>query len=387
MSDVLHYKAGEYLPVTENWVHEQIRFLRRFRPVVYCHGKINTDLYPLETIRSFPRIEPVKGLKSVLSQTLNRAVFYIVSILFLISDKPKLIHAHFGPSGYLFLPIKKISRLPMVTTFYGYDMSMVPQSSTEWRNRYRKLFMEGEAFFVEGSHMKESLANLGCPSDKIFIRRLGIDVDAIKYKTRRISRGEEVRVLVAGSFREKKGIPYAVEAVGRLKMANPGLMIRLTIIGDAADRPSEVSEKKKILDKISEYRLGDHVSLLGYRPHSFFLEELYRNHIFLAPSVTASDGDAEGGAPVSIIEALASGIPVISTYHCDIPEVVIDNECGLLVNERDPAAIKDKIEALISDPGFAEKLSLSGRSHIERDYNAKTESEKAEAIYASLLTR
>jgi len=102
--------------------------------------------------------------------------------------------------------------------------------------------------------------------------------------------------------------------------------LQLTIIGDATNSQRTKKEKEKILRLISKYNLNNCIKMLGYQPHSIFIKELYKHHIFLSPSIHASDGDTEGGAPVSIIEASASGMPILSTIHCDIPEVVLDRK-------------------------------------------------------------
>ena len=96
---------------------------------------------------------------------------------------------------------------------------------------------------------------------------------------------------------------------------------------------------------------------MGYQPHSTFLREAYENHIFISPSITANDGDTEGGAPVSIIEMAASGMPIISTRHCDIPNVVIDNKTGWLTKERDAKGIYNCLKWIIKYPDkWLEKL-------------------------------
>ena len=102
---------------------------------------------------------------------------------------------------------------------------------------------------------------------------------------------------------------------------------------------------------IEKYNLRSKVRLLGYQPFSVMLEEAYGHHIFLSPSVTASDGDTEGGAPVGIIEMTASGMPVISTTHCDIPEVIQNGVTGLLAEERDVEGLIDNVRAVYSRPG------------------------------------
>ena len=96
---------------------------------------------------------------------------------------------------------------------------------------------------------------------------------------------------------------------------------------------------------------------------------MYKHHIFLSPSIHASNGDTEGGAPVAIIETSTSGMPIISTYHCDIPEVVIDEKSGYLMPERDVDALAERLEFLITNSGIWKQMGQKGREHIEENYN------------------
>jgi colanic acid/amylovoran biosynthesis glycosyltransferase len=246
-----------------------------------------------------------------------------------------------------------------------------------------KLFEHGDRFLVEGTHMRDSLMALGCPDEKVGVQHLGVNLERIEFRTRQPDDDQAVCVLVAGSFREKKGIPYAIEAFGRVREMNRNL--QLTIIGDSAGAPREEREKRAILRIIEKYRLRDHVRWLGYQPYPVFMQELYRHHIFLSPSVTSTDGDTEGGVPVSIIEASASGMPILSTKHCDIPEVVLNGESGYLVQERDADALAEKLELLASNPCLWRSMGQKGREHMEREYNAKTQGERLEEIYDEVL--
>ena len=147
----------------------------------------------------------------------------------------------------------------------------------------------------------------------------------------------------------------------------------------------EENQKKLIFDKFKEYYIGDSVRMLGYQSHDIFIRELYRAHIFLSPSVHASDGDTEGGAPVSIIEASASGMPVISTHHCDIPEVIIDGKSGFLGPERDADFIAAKLKFLISNSHIWPATGRYGRKHMEQHYDVRKQAELLEAIYDSIV--
>ena len=388
MRKVIHYIAGLYLPITENWIYGQIKNLKKYQPIIYAFNTENLDIYPTGRIRSLNLMVGIGNFKNIFLKGWNRIFnFYPSFIFYLIKDKPNLVHAHFGTSGYSFLKIKKLFGIPLITTFYGFDLSLLPNQYPEWKKKYIKLFREGELFLVEGNHMKKCLIKLGCPEEKIIVQHLGIDLGKIKFIPRKVGEDKKIRILISASFREKKGIPYAVEAFGRIKQAHPELRLKLTIIGDSRGSIEEKNEKKKILNIIQEYNLKDCVAMLGYKPYPVFLRELYKHHIFLHPSIHASDGDTEGGAPVSIIEASASGMPILSTMHCDIPEVVKNGQSGYLVPERGIDDLSKRLEYLVLNPGKWEQMAKNGRIHIEKNYDIKKQVQKLEEIYDKVLIK
>jgi len=107
----------------------------------------------------------------------------------------------------------------------------------------------------------------------------------------------------------------------------------------------------------------------------------------MSPSVTAPDGDSEGGAPVTLIEMIATGMPVISTKHCDIPEVVQNGIDNWLVAERDAAGLADKLLWLVGHAGHWAEMLASGRSHVEREFNAARQGGRLYEIYQEMLKK
>ncbi len=126
---------------------------------------------------------------------------------------------------------------------------------------------------------------------------------------------------------------------------------------------------------------------MGYQPHHVFVEELIKAHIYLQPSVTAQNGDSEGGAPTTLLEAQASGVPVLSTYHADIPEVVVNGKSGFLVPERDSNALAERLEYLIDHPEEWSTMGREGRKHVEMNYNICKEADNLENIYDALIRK
>jgi colanic acid/amylovoran biosynthesis glycosyltransferase len=277
------------------------------------------------------------------------------------------------------LTLKARARVPMVTTFYGADATQLPRND-KWRQAYRRLFEEGELFLAEGNVMREHLIALGCPPEKVLLQRIGIPLDAFPFCERRPDASGCVRVLVAAVFREKKGIPYALRAVERVRQRHPELTV--TLLGDSAGKARDDEEKEKILALVA--RLGEGVRWLGFQPYQAYKAALREHDIFLSPSVTADDGDSEGGAPISLIEAQATGMPVISTFHADIPEIVMDGQTGLLSPERDVEALATSLERVVSDHELASRLGRAGRAHVESNHNIRVQVRRLEEIYAHL---
>ena len=229
--------------------------------------------------------------------------------------------------------------------------------------------------------MARQVVELGCPPEKMQVHHLGVDLDQLSYRPRTWTPPEPLKVLIAATFREKKGIPYAIEALGGFADAHP---VEVTLIGDAATKPGDAEEKARILQLIEKYQLGDYVRLLGFQSHEVMINEAYQHHLFLSPSVTASSGDCEGGAPVSIIEMAATGMPIVSTKHCDIPEVVLDGETGFLAEERDVEGLVKHLQWWVSNPTEWRRVLDRGRRHVEKEYNCRVQGERLAATYDNL---
>jgi colanic acid/amylovoran/stewartan biosynthesis glycosyltransferase WcaL/AmsK/CpsK len=208
-------------------------------------------------------------------------------------------------------------------------------------------------------------------------------LDSLPFVVRRPDASGMVKVLIAGTFREKKGIPYALRAVELVHQRNPRLQV--TLMGDSAGKPGDEEEKHEILALMG--RSSRPVNWIGFQPYSEFQKLLLKHHIFLSPSVTARDGDSEGGAPVSIIEAEATGMPVVSSNHADIPEVVVDGESALLSAERDVDGLAKHLERLVIEPSLWEYMGRRGRAHVERHHDARVQAARLEDIYDAVLKR
>lgn len=370
-----------YLFLTGSWIYSQITTLKDIESIIITDNKVNLDIYPFDKVFSLSEAENFIKKYSILNYKLTRRYTPFVCKI-LSENNVDIIHSHFGNFGWHDIKAKKKLNIPQITTFYGYDLSRLPKM-LRWKIGYKSLFKNCDRFMVEGSYMKKSLVNLGCPSNKVVVKHIGIDIDKIPFSPRAIGSDGIIKILASGTFRPKKGISYATEAFARLckKYDN----IRLTIVGDGKI-DTELIEKEKILQIIKKYNIENRVDLLGYQPYETLIHLGYSHHIFISPSIHAENGDNEGGSPVTITEMSASGMPILSTNHCDIPEVVLDDISGYLVAEKDLGSLTERLEYLIQNENIWNKLGIAGRQHIEKNYNLKKQSLKQSELYRCLLS-
>ena len=375
---VVMHAVREYLPLTENWIYEQIRQASGFFPVVVCDAKTNTRDFPLADVHANEELR-FAGLYELANKVHRRMAYSNWPGTYMgvaRQYRPQLIHAHFGDRGVLMLQLAKQLKVPMVTTFYGYDVSTLPREP-RWVPRLKWLFEEGDLFLCEGPFMRQRLIELGCPSEKARVHHLGVDARNIPFQERTAPDGP-MRVLMAASFREKKGLRYGLEAFARLAQRRRG-QIQLSIIGDGP-------LKDELRALAQDMKVMPFIRWLGYQPREVFLREALASHLFLSPSVVASDGDTEGGAPVAILEAQATGLPILSTTHADIPEVTLADKSAFLVPERDVDALEERLEFLMDHPGMWAAMGRTGRQHVLTEFNSVEQGRRMEAHYRSIMS-
>jgi colanic acid/amylovoran biosynthesis glycosyltransferase len=371
-----------WLPQTQTWMYNQVQYLPdHVESHIICERTENLDQFDLPNIHSLhqaPKWRNVwdRGLRKL---NLRQHVGFMVQQI--QKHRVQLLHSNFGNVGWMNLGAVQQTGIKHLVTFYGRDVSHLPRQDPGWHERYEELFAQVKQVLCEGPYMGESIIDLGCPREKLAVHHLGVEVDKIPFNPRTWESSQPLRVLIAASFREKKGIPLAIEALGRFKNH---AAVEVTIIGDADDSEQSVLEKQRILAAVEKHLSQEDVRLLGYQPHSVFFDEAFAHHVFLSPSLIASDGDTEGGAPVSIIEAAASGMPIVSTMHCDIPGVILHGETGLLSKEGNVDGLVTHLKWLVDNPGKWAGMLAAGRKHIEAEFNTSVQGGRLAAIYEEI---
>jgi len=285
-----------------------------------------------------------------------------------------ILFAHFGPNGLRANWYREAGLVsgPLVTVFHGYDMTEYLQSRTG--QLYAPLFESGELFLPISRFWQTRLGALGCPIDRIKVHHVGIDCEHFSFLARTLEPGEPVTLLSVARLVEKKGIEYALRALALLVAA--GSRIRYRVIGNGPLLGS--------LDQLAtELHLSDFVTFTGVKTSDEVADELRRAHVFLAPSVTSRSGDMEG-IPTVLMEAMATGMPVISTLHSGIPELVEDGVSGRLVAERDVDALAGAIRDVIHDTADWTPMGTAGRRKVLQEFNIAKLSEQLEHYFGAL---
>lgn len=293
---------------------------------------------------------------------------------FLRKKRYDIVHCQFGTIGLQGLRLRDVGALTgrMVTSFRGYDISQYPQEFGD--DVYDRLFRSGDFFLANCEYFKQRLVTLGCDEHKVVVHRSGIDCSRFPFASRELDPGRPIRVATTGRLVEKKGIEYAIRTVARLTQAKQSIEYR--IIGDGPLR----NDLQRL---IGELNLAGVVRLLGEKPHQDVIAVLDDSDIFIAPSVTANDGNQD--APINTLkEAMAMGLPVIATRHGGIPELVEDGVSGFLVPERDADAIADKLRLLIDRPESWPSLGQAGRRYVQEHYSLDRSNDRLIEIYRQL---
>jgi colanic acid/amylovoran biosynthesis glycosyltransferase len=365
-----------YLGQSETFIWQYLHSFRDVMPIVIARRLENLDQFPVPN----GQIRPINGPRWSISWTMDNWYRRVLKdpsgyTKHMIKKKDvKLIHAHFGPTGSSYLPLSISLNLPIITTFYGYDLSCI-NIIEQYRTAYTRLFKQGSLFLVEGPCMREKLISIGCPDEKILIQRIAIDINQYTFRTRSWDGKRKIQLLFVGRFVEKKGLEYALHALARIKDDYP---FQFKIIGGG-----DLEESLRSL--ATSLGLKKEILWLGMQPHGKVIEEIKKCDILIQPSVTARDGDSEGGAPTIILEAQASGVPVIATTHADIPYVTCPNKSAFLSPERDVNQLADNICHLFDNSLAWAEIGIRGLKHVKEFHDVRTEVVTLEKIYKKFL--
>ncbi len=280
-----------------------------------------------------------------------------------------VIVSHFGTTAALANQLRNLGFLRgrLAAVFHGNDISQT-RILTLFNNDYKKLFENADFILPVSQLWANKIKSLSGHKNNIHVIRMGIGVNKFPFKPR-ATLNSPIQLLSIARLTEKKGISVAINACLRLKQQH--IDFHYTIIGDGPLR-------KTLEAQVANLNLGDNIVFLGAQTQETVTEYLNQSDVFLLPSVTAADGDMEG-IPVALMEAMAIGIPVISTFHSGIPELIEDRVSGFLVNENDATSIANVVREIIEDPGVLTGICHNAKQKIDNEFDQ-------EKSYSKMLT-
>jgi glycosyltransferase involved in cell wall biosynthesis len=273
--------------------------------------------------------------------------------------------AEYGTTAHALLEPCAEAGIPLVAHFHGFDAHK--ESAREATGGYKALFQQAAALVVVSRAMEQRLLALGAPRDKLVYNCYGIDVE--RFTAGRPAAAPPHFVAI-GRFVDKKAPHLTLSAFERLLERVPDA--RLTIAGQGPLWES-------CQQRVRSGRLQGKVDLCGIKPPEEVAALLRGARAFVQHSVTALSGDMEG-TPLAVLEAMATGIPVVSTRHAGIPDVVQHERHGLLCEEFDADGMAAHMERLALDAALAGRLGAEGRATAEREHRVEDSIERLQAV-------
>jgi glycosyltransferase involved in cell wall biosynthesis len=288
---------------------------------------------------------------------------------FLRRNNIAVVLAEYGLTGVGVLKSCKELNMPLVVHFHGAD-AYVTELINRLNDRYKRMFDYASAIISVSRHMNEQLLKLGAPSGKIYYNPYGVELDKFEQTCRLTA---PLQALTVGRFVEKKAPYLTILAFKKVLARLPEA--RLVMVG--------TGPLHEVCSKLSHALHIDHaVELKGVLDHNAVAALMRQSRVFIQHSLVPESGDSEG-TPVAILEACASGLPVVSTRHAGIVDVVIEGQSGFLVDEGDIDTMSEYIYQLLSNATLANQMGTKGREHISENYNMDSSIRNLRAIVES----
>jgi colanic acid/amylovoran biosynthesis glycosyltransferase len=293
----------------------------------------------------------------------------------------KLLHFHYGTDAGIYCRFLKVTRIPSIVSFYGYDCSSFPQRFLGLGKHYlrKRVFKNVTYVLAMSSDMKNDLIQLGCPTNKILVHYFGIDIRKFTNNNRDYGRNNNLKLLIMASLEDRKGHIFLLKAL--VELIRKGVTnFNLKIIGQGI-----LEHKLKLF--VSDNKLSSYVQFIPSIDYNTEIVSAYSNaDIYVQPSVTAENGDKEG-IPTALLEAMTNGLPVVSTYHAGIPDIIENKINGLLVKESNVHELTQALEALLNSRSLRENLGKAAQDYAVKNLDLKVKQIELELIYRSLISR
>lgn len=380
---VLHF-AETFSATSETFIYDYVRGLEEagVDNRVVAYRRANPDSRPFEDVslvewpgrwnlrRLWHRAEAALGGRAVRTATwpvLRSRLRRVVQRV-----EPDVVHAHFGPAGVMVAPVAEAEGIPLVTTFYGYDVSTL-LGQAFWRQKYASaLWPVVDAATVLSNDMRRTVVDAGCPAERVRVVHLCRDLDAFPFRP---PDGLIRSLLSVGRLVDKKGHRDALRVLHNVR--REGRDVHLHLIGGG---PNEAA----LRSHARELGVGDAITFHGKVSSEEVAQRMAGADAFVLCSRTAPNGDREG-TPTVLIEAQAAGLPCVSTRHAGIPEMIPDENHCFLAPEGDVDALTGcLLDLLDRPPEDVQSVARRGRAHVENEFSLATAVSKLRRLYRAV---
>src|SRR6266700_3858276 len=308
-------------------IYRQITALERVSPVVVAQKRENADRFPFDKIDIVPKpalhflrrfwFRQLRDKPWQISGSELRALLDVLE-----NTGVRLLHIYFGHIAVHLLPLIRAWINPSIVSFHGADV-MVDMNKSAYREATTQMLEGVKLVLVRSESLRRAVVDLGCDEKKIEVQRTGIPLYEFPFRERNfVAAATEWRFVQACRLIDKKGLPVTLRAFASFLRQYPNAT--LTIAGEGP-------LLSQLQNLARELKIDGRVLFTGFISQEQLRDIYYASHIFLHPSETGPDGNQEG-IPNSMLEAMASGLPVFATQHGGIPEAIENGASAVLMN-------------------------------------------------------
>ncbi|HHD2965219.1 glycosyltransferase [Clostridium perfringens] len=374
--------TSKFLPKSETFIYNQGNSLKKYNNIMFCCTKReNSDIFPEDNISVISDIR--RNIVFIINACLkrlkcyklipNKKLYYRIEKI-IKDNNIDLVHVHFAHNLIPIYPILSKLKIPTVVTFHGYDASTLLKYKSYVKTLNKMLNCKNIYGITVSKTMKDELIKIGIDKSKLIPQYIGTDLKFFNSKNKKKLKNK-IKLLQVSRLCEKKGHVYTLRAIRRyIDLYEDN--IEFTIAGDGPLR-------KDIENEIKKLNLEKNVIMLGSVNKNEVKDLMSKTNIFVQHSITSVEGDKEG-IPITLMEAMAMKIPVISTIHSGIPELVRDGKDGYLVKERDVEDFAKKIRLLVKNYN---KMCIDTEFWLNENFNIYENNKKLNDIYNHIINK
>jgi colanic acid/amylovoran biosynthesis glycosyltransferase len=360
-------------------IYRQVRALRGVQTFVVTKEVQNAERFPFRDIEIIPkrRMNLLRHgwLKFVKRRPpiVYRGEYQTLDSL-LARHGADLMHIYFGHTGVHLLPFIEQWDKPCVVSFHGADVAL-KQDIRDYPAKLRRLFDAVPLVLARSQSLANRLIELSCPPEKLRINRTGVPLNEFPFVHRQPPPNGCWRVMQACRLIPKKGVATSLRAFAIFKKDNPNA--EFFIAGKGPLQP----ELEMLAAGLGIFK---NVHFIGFLSQPKLMELYATSHLFLHPSETPPDQNQEG-VPNSILEAMATGLPVAATQHGGIPEAVEHGRTGWLVPEEDHVALANGMQEIARSPRVLTEMGLRARAAVADRFEQEAQIDQLESFYEEAI--